>query len=100
MIEFAFGNSGEYVKQVANVFLFIKPNKTLNGKSDASESVIAARDDWPNFYMRNRTIPAIYLKMIFIILAFSMILIFTTLPMKISKTNGEFFLAQNSYYWR
>lgn len=92
MIEIAFGTPGEFKEKVANgALLFIVPNSSLTSKTNTFDSVVVSTDDWPSFYMRDRAIPSIYLEMIFIILVFSTILVFTIRPMTISKVNAAFF---------
>jgi hypothetical protein len=92
MNEIAFGNPGELKEWGGGgPLLFIVPNSSLTSKSDVLNSIVVATDDWPNFYMRNKAIPFIYLEIIFAILAFSAILVFTIRPMTISKVNAAFF---------
>jgi hypothetical protein len=92
MNEIAFGNPGELKEWGAGgPLLFMVPNSSLTSQSDSSNSIIVSTDDWPNFYMRNKAIPAIYRVIIFFILAFSAILVFTIRPMTISKVNATFF---------
>ena len=71
MNEIAFGNQGEFKERGAGgPLLFIVPNSSVTSKSDALNSIVVPTDDWPNFYMRNKAIPSIYLKIIFVILGF------------------------------
>lgn len=92
MNEIAFGNPGELKdSEGGSALLFIVPDSSVTSNSDASNSIVISTDDWPNFYMRNKAIPVIYRVIIFVILAFSAILVFTIRPMTISKVNASFF---------
>lgn len=59
--------------------------------------VVIATDDWPYFYMEDRIIPDIYLKILLSILILSIILIFVVTPAKKKSVDLHFFFLGGAF---
>jgi len=70
--------------------------KKINTKA-FEEPVPLSADNWPYFYMVNKTIPSTYLKVLFLILIFSGILIFLSTPKHAKGFNFHFFFLGSAF---
>ncbi len=93
MIESVFGSPGENTGWGAGgPLLFIRPMERQDDSLKSSrDGVLAATDDWPQFYLHKRAIPGVYVIIIVIILLISVSSIYLIEPDITEKLDLHFF---------